>query len=768
VIALGIRIWMAYGVLGCTTVMLCASVPATAGGQTRVVQVAAASQARQWPSERPPRPLEARPVTFPPYEIRKLANGLQVVIVSHHEQPAVSLRMIVRAGAAHDPPERLGVAMLTASLLDQGAGGRTAEQIADAIDFVGGVLGTGAGTDLTYLNAIVLKDSLPLALQLLSDVARRPTFAQEELDRQRQQALSGLQVQAEDPDAVASRVINRLIYGFHPYGLPGTGTAQSLATVTRDEVISFHRRYYVPNNALLAVVGDVTPDEAMKGVEQAFGDWQPGEVPTLTPIDPPAPTRRVIVIDKPDAVQTEIRVGQIGIPRRHPDYMAMDQAVKILGGEGANRLQQVLRSQRGLTYGASAELDTYKMTGGIVAETDTRTEATAEALRLTIDEFWRLQRERVYDAELMGAQAYLAGNFPLTIETPAAIATQVLNHLFYELPLEELKSYPERVRSVTPDDVQRVARTYFNPDRLAIVLVGNASAFANDLKGVGFPDYERIPIAQLDLLAADLKRGGASGVGPPRGPGDELGGATLWPPPYPEYRQSQPPPAPPAAVAPIDAIVRKAIDAHGGREAIAGVQRLVAEGTTTLMTPEGQVTATTRTSIEYPDRVRVDANLPDARIVQVFADGKGWLQDPRGVHDAPLDMLKDFHASVLRDPLALLRGIVANTYTVRHLPDERSQNRVHERLEITGDRLPPVRLSFDADSGLLVKIAYEARGVTPLPTEELFDDYRRVDDVNLPFKASVLRNGAVILERQLTGVTVNPVLAPDTFARPGR
>jgi zinc protease len=511
VIARGLRIVLAYGTLGLTTVMLVI----TAGSEGAGFSHAGASgvkatrydtQARQWPTERPPRPLEARPVKFPPYEIRKLANGLQVVLVSHHEQPSVSVRMIVRAGAAQDPKGKMGLAMLTATLLDQGAAGRTAAQIADSIDFVGGILGTGAGTDLTYVNTVVLKDSLQLGLQLMSDVVRRPTFAAEELERQRQQARSGLKVSAEDPDAVASRVIDRLIYGFHPYGLPGGGTAESLASITRQDIVDFHRRFFVPNNALIAVVGDVSADEAMAGLTKAFGDWAPADVPAFAPIDAPQPTKRVIVIDKPDSVQTEIRVGQLGIARRHADYLAMDQAVKILGGEGANRLQQVLRSQRGLTYGASADLEAYKTTGGIVAETDTRSDATAEALRLTIDEFYRLQRERVNENELEGAQAYLAGHFPLTIETPDAIATQVLNQLFYELPLEELQTYPERVRSVSPDDVQRVARNYLRPDRLAIVLVGNADAFVKDLKGVGFGDFERISIDQVDLLAADLKK----------------------------------------------------------------------------------------------------------------------------------------------------------------------------------------------------------------------------------------------------------------------
>ena len=464
----------------------------------------------EWPRENPPRPLPARPVTFPPYELRKLSNGMQVVLVSQNEQPVVSVRMLIRAGAAHDPKGKNGLAMLTATLLDQGAGTKTAEQIAETIDFIGGVLGTGAGTDLSYVNAVVMKDSYDIALDLLADVVQRPTFAPEEIERQRQQALSALKVAAEDPESVADRVIDRLIYGFHPYGMPGAGTNESLTSLTRADFVDFHKKYFVPNNALIAVVGDIGAAEAMAGLEKHFAAWKAGEVPALAMTEPPDATRRVIVIDKKDAVQTEIRVGQIAIPRKHNDFEAVDQAVKILGGEGANRLQQVLRSQKQLTYGASADLDTYKYAGAVIAETDTQTANTAEALRVVVDEFTRLQRERVSDGELEGAQDYMVGHFPLTIEVPDAIATQVLNQLFYELPVDELPKYRERVLRVTPDEIQRVARWFIRPSQLSIVLVGDADKFVNDLKGVGFGTFERIPIDRVDLMSVDLmKRQGA-------------------------------------------------------------------------------------------------------------------------------------------------------------------------------------------------------------------------------------------------------------------
>ena len=479
-------------------VVLVASV-VVAAGQQRL-------DALRWPSERPPRPLAAKPVKFSPYEIRTLPNGLQVVVVSQDEQPVVSARMLIRAGAAQDPKGKEGLAMLTSALLDQGTVTRSAGQIAEEIDFMGGLLGSGAGTDLSFVNTVSMSDGLAQALDLMADVVRNPAFSAAEIDRQRGQALSSLKVAGDDPDTVASQVIDRLVFGFHPYGLPSTGTTRSLAALTRDDFIAFHKAWFVPNNALIALVGAVPPAEAFAQVQRVFGDWQKGAVPAFAPMEPPPPVKRVVVIDKPGSVQTEIRAGHLAIPRKHPDHLVMDQVVKILGGEGGNRLQQVLRTQKSLTYGASADLDAYKLTGAVIAETDTRTEATTEALRTVVDEFAKLQRERVYEGELEGAQNFLAGSFPLSIESPDAIATRVLNQLFYDLPLEDLPAYPERVRSVTPADVQRVAKEWLKPAQLSVVLVGDADKFIGQLAGAGFTSIERVPIEELDLESADLRR----------------------------------------------------------------------------------------------------------------------------------------------------------------------------------------------------------------------------------------------------------------------
>jgi len=463
------------------------------------------AQSQPWPQERPPAPLPARSVDIPAYEIRTLDNGLQVVAVPQHEQPAVSFRLLVKAGAVQEPADKPGVAGFVAALLNQGTTTRSAGDIATAIDSAGGILGVSSGNELSFVSGAVIKDRTDLALGLVAEMVQHPAFAEEEIARQRQQAVSSLQVSYDDPDYLADVVFDRVVYGAHPYGR--TPTPQSVTRITREDLVTFHRTWFAPNNALLAIVGDLTMDEAFAAAERAFGGWPRRDVPETTLPAVPAPARRVVVIDRPGSAQTEIRVGHIGVARTVPEYVAIDLMVRILGGEGANRLFGVLRSDRGLTYGASASLNTFRRSGDIVAETDTRTQVTGEALRLMVDEFARLQREVVRAAELRGAQEFLSGNFPLTIETPGAIAQQVLAHLFYGVDLSEIETYREQVDRVSPDDVQTAAKTYLKPEQLTVVLVGDASAFASQLSGAGFPAFDRIPLAELDLSSPTLRRG---------------------------------------------------------------------------------------------------------------------------------------------------------------------------------------------------------------------------------------------------------------------
>ena len=719
------------------------------------VAAASAAQVPDWPTERPPRPLAAREVSFPPYQFKTLSNGLQVIAVSHHEQPAVSLRLFVRGGSAQDPVARPGVAYLAASLLDQGTTTKNAEQIANAIDSIGGAIGSGAGSDYTSITAAVMKDSLGLALDMVSDLARNPAFAKEEIERQRQQILSGLKVSYDDPDYLAGVVFDRLVYGFHPYGKPDSGTPSSIVAVTREDLLAFHKQWFGANNAILAIVGDVSPEEAFAGAERAFGTWARVELPQRKPDDPPPPTRRVVIIDRPGAVQTEIRVGNISLPRRHRDYLALDIAMKILGGEGGNRLHRVLRSEKGLTYGASADLKSFKDTGNLVAETDTRSETTAEALRIVVDEIVRLQRQRVQARELNDAQEYLTGSFPLTIETPGAIALQVLNAVFYGLDLNDLQTYRERVNMITVDDIQRVAQQYLHPDRLTIVLVGDASVFAKQLAGVGFDQVERVPLAELDLSSPDLRRGRAPASGrvqrigfSPEGANTEPGAADV----SDSARE----------------LVARAIAAKGGLDLLRSIQTVRVESTSTVASGGARTNLPSTTSIRYPGAYRMEIQTPGGRVVQVFNSGKYWIQDVRGARDAPAELAEQIRGSVQRDTVPLLLALAAGRLEAKRLADVVEKDRAMPAIEIALPGYTPLTLIFDPATALIVKTRYVSAGTPGAATtvEEEYSDYRDIRGLKVAFKMQLRREDAPSVDRTVQRFDFNVPLDAALFTKP--
>ena len=716
------------------------------------VAASVSGQVLDWPTERPPRPLPARDITFPPYQIRTLPNGLQVVAVSHHEQPAVSIRLILRAGGAQDPATRPGVAYVAASLLDQGTTTKTAEQIATTIDSIGGAIGVGAGSDVTFISAAVMKHSLGVALDLVSDLARHPAFANEEIERQRQQILSGLKVSYDDPDYLSGVVFDRLVYGFHPYGKPDSGTPESIASVAREDLLAFHKRWFGANNAILAIVGDVSADEAFAGAQRAFGSWERVDLPPVKAEEAPAATRRVVIVDRPTAAQTEIRVGNIALSRRHPDYLALDIAMKILGGEGGNRLHRVLRSERGLTYGASADLNALRDTGDIVAETDTRSEKTAEALRLIVEEIVRLQRQRVQQRELTDAQEYLTGSFPLTVETPSAIALQVLNAVFYGLDLNELQTYRERVNKITVDDIQRVAQLYLHPDKLSIVLVGDASVFAKDLAGVGFDRVERIPIAELDLSSPDLRRSVSK-------PG-RLEPIAFRTAPT-EAGQGQ-------VDSDARALIARAVAAKGGRDLLRSIQTVRMESVTTVRAGGASTDLPSITTIRYPAAFRIEASTPAGRLVQVFSAGTYWIEDANGVHSAPESLAEQIRGTVQRDTVPLLLALADGKVTAT-ATDTVDGGQTVPALDVALPGAKPLMLIFDPATTLLAKARYRVNSSPDggdVNVEEIYSDYRDVNGLKVAFKTELRRAGAPAVNRTVRTFEFNVPIDSALFSKP--
>jgi hypothetical protein len=424
----------------------------------------------------------------------------------------------------------------------------------------------------------------------------------------------------------------------------------------------------------------------------------------------------------------------------------------------------VLRTSRGLTYGAQAEMDTLRESGDFEASTNTRSEATGEVLRLMVDEFWRLQRERVRERELADAKAYITGSFPLTIETPDAIATQVLNVLFYGLPVEELQSFRDRVNAVTVDDIERVARAYLRPDRLSIVLVGNAAAFTPQLRGIGFGTYETVNMPDLDLTTPDFKA--RPGARAPAG-GGPLGAGRQQRVAYAGQSAARTPPVTPGRENAARDLLDRTIAAKGGLDKLRAVKNIKAVTTSDLPASSGAKQARTTTYLQYPDRVRVETIMPDAEIVQVFDGQHAWVKDPRGVHEVPDRAVQELQGNFRRDTLAVLLAAKAGQLRARLLPDSKDDSgRVRHALEVSGRDLEPMVLYIDPDTNLIVKQTYVAGGLGQPLIEEILADYKAVDGVQIAFSATVRRGGVAVLDRQVHDIVINGPMDQALFTRP--
>jgi zinc protease len=459
-------------------------------------------------SEMPP-PDAPKAFHFPKAATKTLPNGLRVFVVNDPAEPSVAARLVIQtAGSIRDPAAMPGVAEMTANMLTQGTAKRSARDIAEAIDFIGGSLGASSGKDSTAVTLDIVRKDLDTGLDLMSDVVLHAAFQADELNRQRQQLLSNLAVQYSDPEYLASVVFGRVVYGNSPYGWPQEGTPATVKKLTRDDLAKFHDANYAPNQSLLAFAGDVTPEAAFAAAEKYFGAWPKLDVAASVPQQPAVLSgQHIWLIDKPDAVQTQIRVGNLGIRRNDPDYIPVAVMNRIFGGGYNSRLNTEVRVKSGLTYGAYSSFNPHRYAGSFGVGTFTRTDATVQAAKLVVDLLTKMSTGETTAAELDFARAYLAGVYPIQSETAERVVERILAVAEFDLPADYNDSYPDRIRGVTPEQVRETAQRYMQTKDLDIVLTGNVNAFRDGLKKE-FPNaqYTEIPFDQVDVLAADLRR----------------------------------------------------------------------------------------------------------------------------------------------------------------------------------------------------------------------------------------------------------------------
>jgi len=393
--------------------------------------------------------------------------------------PLAQINLIVRSGSAADPIGKFGVGSLAAAMLDEGAGTRSALELADALEFLGANLSTTSSFDYSAVRMSVPVSKLNDALPLMADVALRPAFPESELDRLKQERLTGLLQARDNPAALIQIAFPRVVFGpTHRYGTSANGMPPAIESLAVADLQAFYRAHFRPDNATLLVVGDVTPATIVPVLEKAFGSWKPDGMAPLVAAVPTAPqlkARQVFIVDKPEAAQSQIRIGWVGVPRSTPDYAALQVLNTILGGSFTSRLNQNLREKNGYAYGASSGFDTRLSAGPFVAAAGVQTDKTAEALKEFFNELNGILSP-VPDEELMKAKNYVALGFPGEFETTGDMARKLEELVAYNLPDETFTNFVAAVTRVTAADLQKIAARYIQPDKMAVVIVGDRKA----------------------------------------------------------------------------------------------------------------------------------------------------------------------------------------------------------------------------------------------------------------------------------------------------
>jgi zinc protease len=649
-----------------------------------------------------------------------LSNGMRVFLLEDHELPLVSGSAMIRTGNLFDPPDKKGLADVTAGVLRSGG---TSAKSGDQLDVELENIAASVESSMAETSATVsfnaLKETSDAALQMFKDLLADPAFRQDKIDLLLSQARSGIARRNDDADAIPDRELMRILYGRDtPYGWQVE--YENLDHIKRDDVVAFYRRYYFPKNIMLEVYGDFKTAEMKDKLEKMFGGWKAEQQPVPAfPQVTAKPAPGIYVADKDDVTQTFFSIGELGGTLRDPDYAALEVAADILGGGFRSRLFKEIRTRLGYAYNVSAAwAANYNHPGTFRITGSTKSSTTTETIQAIQAEVAKIRDRPVTEAELKEAKDGVLNAFVFSFDSPQKTLNRTMRYAYFGYPKDFIFQYQKAVEAVTIADVQRVAKAHFLPENLAIVAVGNPKDFGKPLASLG-------KVNAIDLTIPEPKQTASAGDAASQGRGK--------------------------------AMLERAQQAMGGADKLAALKDTTRLLDLTMDASAGGITVKETTRIAG-ENFRQDQELPMGKIV-VYTDGKsGWLATPQGVMNMPPDVLRQARGDQFRELPVLMLSTSDTSRTV---------NAVGENaVEISGGGLS-VKVEFDPATGLPAKQTYSEPGPTGAPSEivETMSDWRDAGGVKMPFKVVLEEGGRKAGEAVVSAYRFNTGLKAEDLAQ---
>ncbi len=669
-------------------------------------------------------------VEVPQPERVELDNGLVVMLLEDHELPLIDARMLVRTGARWEPADKIGLAGLVGQVLRSGGTRDMAsDELDDLLEDRAATIESFIGTTNGGANMSTLADDFPEMLGVFAEVLRHPAFEQDKIDVAKTQVTTGIARQNDDPGQIRGREFTKLIYGADsPYARQATYA--TIDSISRDDLIAFHGKYFHPNRMILGLAGDFDVKQVIQRVEEVFGDWPAGpelEEPAAEVQQSPNPG--VYFVEKNDLTQSFVRLGHLGITRDNPDYYAVEMMNQVLGGSFAARLFTRVRSQKGLAYNVRGSVGSGWDYPGVAQLTiSTKTETTAAGIDALLEEVGNMVTEPPTDGEVDKGRSGILNSFVFRADSARKILAQQLTYEYFGYPLDWQERYRKGIESVTTAQVREAAEKYLHPDQFAILVVGKAEGMDRPLSDFG-------EVQKVDVTIPEPEAKAVEATAESRQKGREL--------------------------------IDRAVEGIGGAQRLAAFKSLRMQAAMEATTPQGAMQVALTATVALPDRLRQEMKLPFGTMIQVLNGENSFAQSPRGTR--PLNESERGQ---------LEKGLRRVTPVLLSLRDSEGFTAVATGAgEVGGTTVEKVHVEFHGDAntlgidpatGRILSIAYRGSNFMGAPgdLEQHFSDFREVDGLVLPFASATTFNGKSMLSGVVQSTELDAPIEDSEFEKP--